>query len=682
MLVEAGSGMLRRLSIKQKIIMGFGAIGGLLIIACTLAYIALSHISDSNKQVREVTLPSQHAVEALKLQELRLAMQVAQTFNMQTHDEVTNASSQIQSTLVQRHELTNQLNSKLAHAPELKALLVKTEKNMSKLEQAVNDMLSLKLSLIETQNSLDLTLQKLIGNRQKASDAMLSIELVENAPQVQLEEMIGTGFRIDDALFTLDNNIQQIINLPKEKIESHISDVSFIIKDIENNFVFLQRQSQGVDIGGVFSEFSAALKLLNQLLINPGEAYDLLNERARLEADVVVKYREAESYSQSVLNSLSKMRDKTKLSLTMSQQSTEELIKNAKTGSILVVLTLVGLAIIIATSTSRAMLIPLLSVNKVLNYLAVGDFSLDIKKRSDDEFGNLVDNIKKVQTSLSDLLHDINLKISELNAFSEKSLQENNGLAGRSSSQMARMDDATNLAQAVSKSAVQVSLSAKQSLDSLMQANEFGAQASNVVVDNQSHIQSLENKMNQAVEVMSSLSEHSDNIGSILDTIVSIAEQTNLLALNAAIEAARAGEQGRGFAVVADEVRTLASRTQDSTEEINKMISSLQHDTKRAAEIINSGQADVSECVAQIKVLAMDIDQISNSLVEVNGLSKQVAEYAHLQEEDCQRIETVMLEAKEVASCNVSSTKALAKDAESLTNLARFLAQLVARFKL
>nr|WP_275424209.1 methyl-accepting chemotaxis protein [Pseudoalteromonas luteoviolacea] len=215
-----------------------------------------------------------------------------------------------------------------------------------------------------------------------------------------------------------------------------------------------------------------------------------------------------------------------------------------------------------------------------------------------------------------------------------------------------------------------------------MQANEFGAQASNVVVDNQSHIQSLENKMNQAVEVMSSLSEHSDNIGSILDTIVSIAEQTNLLALNAAIEAARAGEQGRGFAVVADEVRTLASRTQDSTEEINKMISSLQHDTKRAAEIINSGQADVSECVAQIKVLAMDIDQISNSLVEVNGLSKQVAEYAHLQEEDCQRIETVMLEAKEVASCNVSSTKALAKDAESLTNLARFLAQLVARFKL
>lgn len=674
--------MLSNLTIKQKITAGFGAIGVLLLLACSLGYMALSQISDANRKVTDITLPGQRAVDELQLQQLRLSKQVAQAFNLESANEVEQAKRNFESAAQTQQSLTAQLKSKLSYNQALISSVSQVEQAISSMEQAGYQMLALKSSSLLAQNEIDTLLQTLLDSKEQASVAMLDIELIEGAKGRQLEEMMGTGVRIDDMLFTLETNAKQIPNLNLASIVAHKEDMSFILDNISNNYAFLKRQAQGVNAEDVFTNFERAQKEIETLLKTPGSLYSELNKQRQSQADATKAYRQAEQHSVKVINSLNAIQDQTKTSFDASQKLTQELISQAQTSAIVLVVIFVGLAAFIAFSTSKAMLSPLKAVNKMLNYLAEGDFSRDMQKRNDDEFGTLIDNINQVKNSLRSLLDDINTKVHELDTVSEKSLSESRLVADNASSQMLRMDDAANLAQSVSSSASQVSQNAKQSLQSLLQANERKTEASTLVVDNQSHIESLDEKMAEAVEMMTRLTSHSNNIGSILDTIVSIAEQTNLLALNAAIEAARAGEQGRGFAVVADEVRTLASRTQDSTEEINKMISALQQDTKHAADAIHCGQTDASVCVEQSQALVAVMQQIEDALNEVTHLSEQVTHSAEQQEGDCQRIGHVMLEAKDTASDNASSMKQMAKGSESLSAFAHRLAESVERFKL
>ncbi|TMO66668.1 methyl-accepting chemotaxis protein [Pseudoalteromonas aurantia] len=674
--------MFSNLTIKQKITSGFAAIGILLLLACALGYVALSQISDANEKVTEVTLPSQRAADALQLQQLRLSKQIAQAFNLQSVNELTLAKRSFESAAFEQRNLTAQLKSTLDYTQSLMNSVPEIEQVISAMEQTGHTMLNLKTSALVAQQDIGRLLKQLLEIKDKASITMLDIELLEGVPGRQLEEMVGTGMRIDDMLFNLETNAKQIPNLSLNDISAHKDDMSFILDNMNNNYEFLKRQAQDVDASEVFSAFEYSMNDIDRLLKSPGKLYEALQTHLQAQADAKKTYRRAEEYSENVLQILNTIQNKTNASFEASQRFTQNRIAQAQTTAITLAIIFVGLAAFIAYSTSRAMLSPLKAVNKMLNHLAEGDFSKNMKKRNDDEFGTLIDNINKVKDSLRSLLEDINTKVHELDSVSERSLTESRLVAETATSQMQRMDDATLIAQGVSGSAFNVSENAKQSLDSLLHANDRKSEASKLVMDNQSHIESLDTKMSEAVDMMTRLTSHSNNIGSILDTIISIAEQTNLLALNAAIEAARAGEQGRGFAVVADEVRTLASRTQDSTEEINKMISALQKDTKHAADAIHVGQTDASVCVEQSQALVAVMQQIEDALNEVTHLSEQVTQSAKQQEGDCQRIGHVILEAKDSASNNATSMKQMASGSESLSQFAHRLAESVERFKL
>ncbi|MFC3032426.1 methyl-accepting chemotaxis protein [Pseudoalteromonas fenneropenaei] len=674
--------MLRKLSIKQKITLGFSALGALLVLACILAYIALMQIQQANTQVKTIAVPVQRVADALQLQQLQLSKLISQGFSQSNEAALNKSNQQFTVVLQGYHDKQRELQQLLSSKPKLNAMLAQAVTQGESVTAAGKTLFAAKLAALQTHQQLYTLVTELGEKRSEASNAMLDIELIETNAQKQLEEVAGTGVRIDDLLFTLATNSKAIAQLSSEELSQHQDDMRFLLDNISNNFDYLKQQAAGLPLDEVFTRYQTAMTTLRRLLDSPGELYAAQQRKLNAQHEAASAYLSAESSAEQIITSLETLRNGAQQQFDYYQEVAETRISQAQNMAVVLAAVFLLLGAFISISTSRAMLMPLNAVNKMLHYLAAGDFSRQMSKRHDDEFGQLIDNITQVKDSLRALLEDINQQVHELEHLSANSLQQSETIANNANAQRQRMGSASDLASRIAASAAQVSQGSQNSLDTVHSADAEGKRVKQLALENRGHILSLSQRMEEVVTSMTKLTAHSQNIGGILDTISAIAEQTNLLALNAAIEAARAGEQGRGFAVVADEVRTLASRTQASTNEINQMIAALQQDTAAAAKAINTGKQDALLCVSQSEALANAMEQINDALYNVTLISSQVSEAAHSQARDCQQIEGVMADAKATAIDNATAMQTLAKGSASLSQFANRLTKLVERFKL
>lgn len=246
-------------------------------------------------------------------------------------------------------------------------------------------------------------------------------------------------------------------------------------------------------------------------------------------------------------------------------------------------------------------------------------------------------------------------------------------------------DRTTQVATAINEMSYSIQEVVKHATDSANAAQDAKQKAQNgkeIVDDTIAAIQNLAQRVEKSVDVIKSLEQNSINIGSVVEVIQAISEQTNLLALNAAIEAARAGEQGRGFAVVADEVRSLAQRTRESTSEIQEMIQALQSGTSEAVNVMNASQSEAQETAVKSQSTGEALDSILETITHINDMNTQVAAAVEEQSVVAEEINGNVTAINESAEITASGANETSQASNELMKHAQELQQLIGGFKI
>tara|TARA_R110000868_G_scaffold5065_6_gene31244 strand:- start:28029 stop:29666 length:1638 start_codon:yes stop_codon:yes gene_type:complete len=347
--------------------------------------------------------------------------------------------------------------------------------------------------------------------------------------------------------------------------------------------------------------------------------------------------------------------------------------------SVVFVLLLVGTIYLISNSIRQ----PLHNVNRAMSDIArgEGDLTQRLPAQGNDEiteiarsFNLFVEAIQKVVSEsksttqvLGQLTHNISDISRTTRAMTERQLQQSD-MAATGSHEM-------------SLTIQEVAGNAERAAGAAREADDNARRGLQTMQDTQQRITDLANSINQSSDVIRGLQAETDSIGSVLDVIRGIAEQTNLLALNAAIEAARAGEQGRGFAVVADEVRTLASRTQESTQEINNMISRLQEQAVQAVSSMEQNARNSETTSEMSKQASETIASISSAVSTISEMNLSIAGAVEEQSVASNEISSNIVQIAEASRTISENATRNDNTVTSLAESTRQLNSLIERFK-
>ncbi len=343
-----------------------------------------------------------------------------------------------------------------------------------------------------------------------------------------------------------------------------------------------------------------------------------------------------------------------------------------------------GVVLILLFFGARNLLIkPLCHTVMMFKDLAEGDGDLT-KRLSEKAFGELGALSKLTNifvAKVQDQVGCVAATVDQLAATAVQLKGSTENTCTIMNRQQAETDQVATAINEMSATINEVAQNAANAADSARQADEQAQNGSTVVGETMKVINSLAVDVENASEVIKSVASHTSDIGQVSDVISDIAEQTNLLALNAAIEAARAGEQGRGFAVVADEVRTLAKRTQDSTLEIQTSIEQLQSSAAKAVEAMEKGRNQASASVQQSIEAGTALDLITAEVTNISDMNTQIASAAEEQGAVSEEINRSVVRIREVSDETVVEMDSLTRSSDNLMSVVDGLQKLVLRFK-
>jgi len=341
-----------------------------------------------------------------------------------------------------------------------------------------------------------------------------------------------------------------------------------------------------------------------------------------------------------------------------------------------------ALTLLFAWLLTNSITRPIASALNAAEEIAEGDLTRTVHVDGTDEAGRLLAAMLKMQSKLRDTLQRISGSATQLASAAEELNAVTDESARGLSQQNNEIEQAATAVNEMTSAVEEVARNAVSTSQASQNATSSAGDGRDLVQETVSAIERMSSDVQGTAKLIGNLADESRDIGKVLDVIRGLADQTNLLALNAAIEAARAGEAGRGFAVVADEVRALAHRTQQSTSEIERMIGSIQGGTEQAVNSMRSSTERAESTLSIAKGAGVALDTINSAVVEINERNLVIASAAEEQAQVAREVDRNLVNIRDLSTQSATGANQTSAASNELSRLAVDLNGMVARFRL
>ncbi|MFM5421948.1 methyl-accepting chemotaxis protein [Aeromonas veronii] len=661
------------LSILQRVYLGFAILVAVMVASSLLTFRSQETLGNALEQVTQQSMPLVIASSQTQITLLSANKWLGDVLTEQDPKQLPAEVAELKQAKAAVGKSLDVLRQQVAHHPELQG-------EMSSLSQQVDSYLQLtdtlpgehealltrlhKVNLAKGQFQVSLPqFKKSLGDMMVTIDdsfiKMLSETLTTKLSAIELSTMDALNQTIPAPIEgALKRNKMQI-----EGFNSTIKDLQGELKNFENDM--------GHYVHGFVRDTTASEGVLSQYLALM-QQQEQMREKSKQASALIVA-----------------IQDRLERVTSQSQQLMNQSIQHAKAaqsqstltqGASIVVAILI--AMLVAYTLGKAIRRPLRELLLVLTEVTQGDMTQRIGFQSKNEFGQLGSQINLLIAQMGEVLAQLSQASAQLNDAAHGNRHTTESVRADLEKQRQETASVAAAMTQMEASVREVAQAANQTLERVQDVEKASEMGRKVMAGNITTTHQLAGKLQQTGKVIGDVSAMSSQIGNILDVIRGIAEQTNLLALNAAIEAARAGEQGRGFAVVADEVRSLAGRTAQSTSEIQTMIENLQQGVAKAVTVMQECSREMDSCVDQSSHANNAMEEVQGIVVLISDMSSQIASAAEQQQATSADIATNLNRISDISDLNYQGIERVAETSQQLDSLAEQQESLVKRFRL